>query len=526
MNSKHSRREFLKNLNLLVALGATSSFEFLFQGNDAVAKNPAGSLLLSSNGRRYPVLPWTGDNFTRGHELRNGDLPQFPEHIERTYDFVIVGGGIAGLTSAYFLKDHDYLLLEQYDQLGGNSRGSSYRGIDFSYGPAYVGDLEGLAGKLFAELGLTPYKLLPTRNAWYVKGEWLPGVEGNKQHILYKEFDRFFAEAKPLWKQMGEWQGSMPNLESDLGRLDQVPFSSVLTSYDPSFVEMVDRFCKSTLCGSVSGLSALAGYMLLQDPAGTAHVFKGGNPAIANTLKAKLNAINTERNKTGCFVWNITATEDGATVVYQDNLGKMHKVKCRKVITAAPPLVSSRITTGMSDTVKAHLLSFKYGAYLVANFCMKKKVFNGSYDNWVGAPFTFSDVITAETPYIASNTYKPSMGSVLTMYHPWTPGTDGRALLFEGDRERFSTELVQQMQKLVPQFDKNLEKVVLSRWGHAMVVARPGFFKLVQKLQAEQTGSYILAHNSMHGLPCAESAIGAARRAVNIALGSTKTNVT
>lgn len=521
MESRHSRREFLKNLNLLLALGAGSTLsEFLFDCNSAVAKNPkVDSLLLSANGHRYKVMPWTGDNFTRGHELRNGDIPKFPEHAEATYDFVIVGGGIAGLTSAYYLKDHNYLLLEQYDELGGNSRGSSYRGIDFSYGPAYVGDLEGLAGKLFEEIGLTGYKLLPPRNAWYVKGEWLPGVDGNKQHILYKEFDRFFSEAKPLWQQMGEWQGSMPNLESDLGRLDAVPFSSVLTSYDPLFVEMIDRFCKSTLCGSVSGLSALAGYMLLQDPRGIAHVFKGGNPAIANALKAKLNAVNSPRNKTGCFVWNVTAKEDGASVVYQDSQGVMHKVNCRKVINCAPPLVSARITTGMSDTTKALLLSFKYGAYLVANFCMKKKVFNGSYDNWVGAPFTFTDVITAETPYIDSNSYKPSMGSVLTMYHPWTPGSEGRGLLFEGDRERFSTDLVEQMHKLVPQFDANLEKVVLSRWGHAMVVARPGFFKLVQKLQAEKTGSYILAHNSMHGLPCAESAIGAARHAADVALG-------
>lgn len=524
MNPKHSRRDFLKNLNLLLALGATTGLsEFLFEGNAAVAKNPSRSLLMGSSGHIYKVLPWTGDNFTRGHELRNSNLPKFPENIERTYDFVIVGGGIAGLTSAYYLKDHDYLLLEQYDELGGNSRGSTYRGIDFSYGPAYVGDMEGLAGKLFEELGLHGYKMQPTRNDWYVKGEWLPGVEGDKQHILYREFDKFFAEAKPLWKQMGEWQGSMPNLESDLGRLDAVPFSSVLTSYDPLFVEMVDRFCKSTLCGSVAQLSALAGYMLLQDPHGIAHVFKGGNPAIANALKAKLNDVNTERNKTGCFVWNITAEDNSATVVYQDAGGNMHKVKCRRVISAAPPLVTARITTGMTDTVKAQLLSFKYGAYLVANFCMKKKVFNASYDNWVGAPFTFSDVITAETPYIMSNTYKPSMGSVLTMYHPWTPGSDGRALLFEGDRERFSTDLVQQMHKLVPQFDTNLEKVVLSRWGHAMVVARPGFFKLVQRLQAEKTGSYILAHNSMHGLPCAESAIGAARRAVDLVLAKATT---
>ena len=40
--------------------------------------------------------------------------------IEETiYDTVIIGGGIAGLTAAYMLRDKNILLLEQEDRFGG-----------------------------------------------------------------------------------------------------------------------------------------------------------------------------------------------------------------------------------------------------------------------------------------------------------------------------------------------------------------------------------------------------------------------
>jgi protoporphyrinogen oxidase len=503
-----SRREFLQSLTWLLAFGGTSLYSAEAQ---AKIKRALESVY------HHKLSPWLGDNFERGHKLRDGELPTFPKNAEATVDFVIVGGGVAGLTSAYYLKDHNFLLLEQYDEFGGNSIGRSYRGMDYSLGAAYLGTNDGIVGQLIDELGIKPAVLGPERNSWLGNsGKWDQGTDSNCRPDLAKQFARLQNEFKPLLKLVREWQ--FPALNPQLAKLDGQTFASLLKGYDPKFLAILDNFCLSSLCGGIQQVSALAMIDLVADLFNESYVFQGGNPAIARALKSKVEKSGHGRCQTGCFVWQIDLKDNGASVVYQDKNGELHRVDCKQVIVAAPPLVASRIIPNMNDSIKGQLLAFKYGAYLVGNFCFNKPAFKGNYDNWFPTPHGISDFIAAETPYIAQNAYKPSMGSVLTAYRPYAYGTGGRSLLYEGNRQEISASLIKEMSKAVASMSSHLEQIVLSRWGHAMVVFRPGTYGRLEKIHQSQNDSYTLAHNSMYGIPCAESAIFAARRAADKAL--------
>ena len=54
------------------------------------------------------------------HQVRDGHAFPRPQAGSR-HDIVIVGGGISGLSAAYFLRNQDFLLLEKEDHWGGNA---------------------------------------------------------------------------------------------------------------------------------------------------------------------------------------------------------------------------------------------------------------------------------------------------------------------------------------------------------------------------------------------------------------------
>src|SRR5262245_6942437 len=87
-------------------------------------------------------LKYSGDDPGRTHRIlwdkpgyvaAKGGLPEPSEKVP----LAIVGGGMSGLASAYLLRKHRPVLLERAERFGGNSRGESWRGLDYSIGAAY-----------------------------------------------------------------------------------------------------------------------------------------------------------------------------------------------------------------------------------------------------------------------------------------------------------------------------------------------------------------------------------------------------
>jgi uncharacterized protein YkwD/protoporphyrinogen oxidase len=501
VTTNNSRREFLKQAALLLAgLGSASISE-------------SGLLLPAHAKGGYKIGGWTGDDFALGHKIRDGKPPKLPTRVTETVDFVIVGGGLSGLASAHYLRDSNFLLLEQYPDLGGHARGSSYRGIGYSYGAAYLSILDGAIGELVNDLGLKPITLEDSKDAWYQDGKWLRGTGGGDDSIIFKEFKRLKTEHKEFF---GKWNGLYPELNEfpEFKKLDDILLEEVLKSYDPKFVALIDNFTKSALNAGIRSVSALSGLSTIEDVINPTYLLPGGNPALTSELIKRLTASHGDKVKPSAFVWDIKIKENGATVTYSLKDGSMHVADCKHVIFAIPHLVSARIAKNISDKAKAAMFRFRYGAYMVANVLCKKRVFDGTYDNFLPAPFAIADITPAETAYMLNGTYKPEMGSVLTCYSPYEPGSTGRTLLYQGNKKKMAEDVMTELKKLVPQLEGNVEEVVLTRWGHALAITKPQYFKYVGELQAQETASYSFAHSSAHGLPGAEAAVQGAKHAV------------
>ncbi|HNM50852.1 MAG TPA: FAD-dependent oxidoreductase [Candidatus Obscuribacter sp.] len=439
-------------------------------------------------------------------------------------DFVIVGGGMAALTAAYRLRHENFLLLEQYQETGGQSRGETTReGLSYSLGAAYYCDDEGATAKLVAEMGLKPQAFGGDKNDFFFRQKTYNEADKSLQNLVYQGMK----DLEPIIRPVKDLDLSINDNFSQALTMDKGKFKDLLTPLSPAFRTFLDSHLKSSICGTSEDVSIISGSWLLQDLFQKSYVLPGGNPALCRALRNALSS-GGHRIRTEAFVWSVRVDESGATVVYE-NKGQLKQVRCRHLIVATPPMVTGRILSGVANECKGPLFAFRYGSYLVANLIFDEEVFQGTYDNFraLSPECGITDVIKAETPYVKEGTYQKSMGSVLTVYRPWSPGTEGREKLAAGDRSMFAREILSGVEiqaaeggrPLAGNWRQHLKEVILSRWGHAIIVPTPGYFQRLAALaRANQSPVYSLAHSSLAGIQCLESAVIAGERAARRAL--------
>ena len=107
------------------------------------------------------AAPWSPQDVqvtVMGFESATFDMPKGePELVAGLYDAIIVGGGMSGLTSCWYLKDKKVVVLERAKQLGGLAhRGATGDGIAYGRGSAYYSEPPENVMVWYKEMGLTP----------------------------------------------------------------------------------------------------------------------------------------------------------------------------------------------------------------------------------------------------------------------------------------------------------------------------------------------------------------------------------
>ena len=114
----HSRRDFIK---------------FVVAGSVA-AGCPIDTALLPAPDSAAPAPSMHSEHFEVCHQIRDGHVFDRPGPTKKA-GVVIIGGGVAGLSAAYFLGDkNDWLLLEKEDHFGGNAYQEEFAGQPFATG--------------------------------------------------------------------------------------------------------------------------------------------------------------------------------------------------------------------------------------------------------------------------------------------------------------------------------------------------------------------------------------------------------
>jgi hypothetical protein len=445
-----SRREFIK---------------FVVAGSVA-AGCPIDKVLIPVPEEKPAAAPVVyGEHFEVCHQIRDGHQFEHPV-ATRKADIVIVGGGIAGLSAAYFLRGKDWLLLEKESFFGGNAFQEEYDGQPYATGSAYAyrGDY---GDQLANELGLKlPFVNNPDPtiiNKTFVSDTWKTGLD---QLPYSKEIVANFRKFRDDMMKI--------NLAEKMTELDAQPFANFTGAYAPEVQQWWDGYGPSNWGATAGDSSALVGVGSVQDLIsggdGKRVILPGGLGCITHKLVEALQPKYKERMLGDVAVVAVVQDKDGVRVTYLHE-GKLMTVAAKAALLCTPKHITSRIVMGLPSEQKAAMRRTRYAPYPVINVIFDKPVYNRGYDNWCPGN-TFTDFIVADWTVQKNPGYKQKY-NILSFYTPLRE-IQRSNLLGEDDCKSLAARVLADFQKLLPECNVNPVEVRIFRRGHPMYMAVPG----------------------------------------------------
>ena len=490
--------------------------------------------------RRKTTRPLAGsfieDGSTAGHAIRDGVRQAAPTRIDRI-PIVIVGGGIAGLSAAWWLRRagmHDFILLELASESGGNSRGGINEVSAYPWGAHYVpvpGPRAEHVRLLFAEMQLLGADgkwserdlAFAPRERTFVHGRWR---EGQEEAIAAGDADR--DELRRLGEEIAALRATGEfTLPMSLGVRADSPLDGTTAEawlrergYKGRAVRwLFDYACRDdfgTAARDTSAWAAVHYFAARNDEDDGPLTWPEGNARIVRHLAGAVGP----RVVTGAPVHRVERRGAGLRVLAGDRAWD-----CDVVIWAAPTFVASRVVEG------APRVEFSYAPWMVANVTL---------DRWprdAGGPAaSHGDVPTAAWDNVIADS--PSLGYVVATHqsvhavqertvwtHYWAfAGSDPaaeRRKLYSADWQTCAGWVLDDLERAHPDVRGCVSRVDVLRYGHAMPRPVPGFLAARTRLWATgQDDRVFYANSDVSGLSLFEEAqhrgIEAAERAMAV----------
>src|SRR5215469_9801961 len=255
---------------------------------------PIDHALLAEPAGAGPSPTVEGEHFSVCHQVRDGHSFPKPDATKQA-DVVIVGGGMAGLSAAYFLRGKDWLLLEKEDHFGGNAYQEEFAGQPYSTAAAY--DFRGShSDQLAKEIGLN---LLPIDmpDPTIDKGVCTPDTwrSGLSQLPYSKEtvasFKKFAEDVLKL------------DPSKDILELDSKPFTNITRAYAPEVTKWWDAYGPSNWGALTQDTTAYIGVSdaqyLIKGEDSTRVILPGGLGCISHKLVEVMKPQYGERMLSG-----------------------------------------------------------------------------------------------------------------------------------------------------------------------------------------------------------------------------------
>lgn len=490
----------------------------------------------------FATIDFTGEDINRPHKIlwdldnyiqSKGGLPAF----DQSANVVVVGGGVSGLSACHFLKDFSPILLEGSDHFGGNSRGESWKGNAFSIGAAYICKPEegDEVEKFLNEIGISPSDFREEGDdevSVLFKNKFLKGFwQGHSDEESRGQFSSVLNKMKQIYDEsypdLPLFDDSAENRER-FNQLDSQNFEEWLALEFPSLnshiKELFCLYCWSSFGGDISEISAAQALNFITADLSGIQTLPGGNSALTQKLYQQLkNQLPKDSLRFGHFVLDIKHHDQGVDVAYEGPDGKIKVIRAKACLFAGNKKVAKHIIKQVDQEQSKAMEKISYRSYLVANVLLKKKIEAPAYDL-----FVIKDQIPTDakeeadkrmaTDLIFANWADDAQANqtILTLYIPRAYQGAEHFLFSSFAHDKYKDKAIKKMQEWLGALELSMDDVEalrMTRWGHAMPLAKTGLISSGMLEKAHQTiaGKIFFAGQDNWANPCFETAFESAR---------------
>jgi hypothetical protein len=448
--------------------------------------------------------PWQADEmpFHRGETAFPGGQPPTPSE---TVDLAIVGGGLSGLSTAFFLREHRPVVFELAPRFGGVSRGEIWEDTRYSLGGAYfiAPDKGSFLERVYEGLGLDkvarvsypeddPIELNGVLRTDFFEGGGLSSadvVAFRKYAEVVAEYGEAYPEIPLIEGQDNDWirRLDQKTLKEDLERRLGGPTPRLLAS-------AIQAYCFSSFNASWDEISAAAGWNFIAAEEFGRWICPGGNAWVAEDLWRRLveEYGETDAHRLRPSTRVVDVREGGGDMIqvtYKLPDGTFRSLLARHVVMACSKHICKYILHDLERKDPARLDSMHQSvatAYIVANVLLDQPIERDFYDM-----FLLDDGDIPQSAHVAESSgsvidvitghfarVDPNSPHVLTLYWPMPSPKEMFRALIPGAWEDFSARMAPQIHRILRLLDISqdaVQQVRISRWGHSMPFSRVNF---------------------------------------------------